>query len=128
MRSVVTAIGLVLATSALADDRRDVPQEIYNKSHDKITYQTSFLEFTSSGAVRWFPRAIDLVTFVKSPSHDEPDTALYAMIYKVEVGAEDEAAMHATTCQVVVVFKDSAWDEPTVVCEPVDVGRPDNSS
>ena len=51
---------------------------------------------------------IKLVEFVKAPSPTYPDTYLYAMRYVVSVlSDENSLAVHGTSCQVVVVYKDS---------------------
>jgi hypothetical protein len=52
------------------------------------------------------------------------DTYLYAMRYEVSVFIDrDTIAVHGTTCQVVVVYKDGGYDEPTVACEPIILDR-----
>ncbi len=63
-----------------------------------------------------------LVDFVKAPSQTNPDTYLYAMRYVVSVLSDKETlAVYSTSCQGVVVYKDAQYDEPTVVCEPVNL-------
>jgi hypothetical protein len=108
---------------------RDFPKAIYDKITAKITYQTTFVQFGPDGLVRWSTRTLKLVDFVKAPSQTYPDTYLYAMRYVVSVISEkDSLAVYGTSCQVVVVYKDKEWDEPTVVCEPVNLDQPDHPS
>jgi hypothetical protein len=127
MRTLILLFLLVVPFPALADDRGDVPDSIYDTILAKIAFQTTFVQFTPGGPVRWSPRAIDIATFVKAPSRTYKDTYLYAIIYKVSVTPDDVSLdVHGTTCQVVVVLKYGAWDDPTVVCEPLDLSRPDH--
>ena len=108
---------------------RDFPQTIYNKITAKITYNTTFEQFSSSGLIRWWTRTIKLVDFVRAPSPTYEDTYLYAMRYVVSVISDkDSLAVHGTSCQVVVVYKDKQFDEPTVVCEPVNLDQLDHPS
>ncbi len=47
------------------------------------------------------------------------------MRYVVSVlSDEDSLAAYGTSCAVVVVYRDRQYDEPTVVCEPVNLDRP----
>ena len=70
-----------------------------------------------------------MVEFVKAPSQTYRNTYLYAMRYVVSVLSDkDSLAIHGTSCQVVVVFKDGEYDEPTVVCEPVNLDRSGDTS
>jgi hypothetical protein len=130
-----------LASSALARDvkvpepifnsaaARDFPQAIYNKITAKITYETTFEQFSPSGLIRWWTRTIKLVDFVRAPSPTYEDTYLYAMRYVVSVISDkDSLAIYGTSCQVVVVYKNKQFDEPTVVCEPVNLDQPDHQS
>lgn len=108
---------------------REFPQVIFDKITAKITYQTTFQQLSPRGFIRWWTRTIKLVDFVKAPSRTDPDTYLYAMRYLVAVISEkDTLATHGTSCQVVVVYKDKEFDEPTVVCEPVNLDRPTSVS
>ena len=62
-------------------------------------------------------RTLKLVDFVKAPSPTYLNTYLYGMRYVVSViSAKEPLAVYGTSCQVVVVYKDKEWDEPTVVC------------
>ena len=100
------------------------PQEVFDSVTAKITQQTSFQKVGPEGIVRWQPRTIQLVVFVKSPSHIHADAGLYAMRYLVSVLSEKESlAVHETSCQAVVVYRDRAYDDPIVVCEPIDLNR-----
>jgi len=127
MRILILVGGVLLASSVLADDRRDIPQTVYDAISAKITRQTTFVQLKDDGLVRWSPRSIDIVKFVKAPSPTYEDTFLYAIIYKVSVTSDLlEIDAHGTTCQAVVVVKIGEWTDPTVVCEPVDLSRPDN--
>ena len=105
------------------------PQAIFDKIAAKITFQTTFQQLGPEGIDRWWTRTIKLIDFVKSPSQTDQDTYLYAMRYVVSVlGDKDSLAIHNTSCQVVVVFKDGEYNEPMVVCEPVNLDRFGNSS
>jgi hypothetical protein len=130
-----------LASSALAREvkvpepvfneaaAKDFPQAIYDKITTKITYETTFEQVSPSGLIRWWTRTVKLVDFVKAPSPTYEDTYLYAMRYVVSViSNEDSFAIYGTSCQVVVVYKDKQFDEPTVVCEPVNLDQPDHQS
>jgi hypothetical protein len=105
------------------------PQEVFDSVIAKITQQTSFQKVGPEGLVRWQPRTIQLVVFVKSPSHTDADAALYAMRYLVSVLSEKESLiLHDTSCQAVVVYKDGGYDEPVVVCEPLNLDQPGEDS
>ena len=135
-RCVLALLVICLASSAFARDvkvpevvfdeaaARDFPQAIFDKITAKITYLTTFVQFSPEGLVRWSTRTLELLDFVKAPSPTYPDTYLFAMRYVVSViSTKDSLAVRSTTCQVVVVYKDKEWDEPTVVCEPVNLGQ-----
>ena len=108
---------------------REFPEAIFDKITAKITHQTTFQQFSPDGLIRWWTRTIKLVDFVKAPSPTYPDTYLYAMRYAVAVISEkDTLAVYGTSCQVVVVYKFAEYDEPTVVCEPVNLDRPGDTS
>jgi hypothetical protein len=108
---------------------REFPQAIFDKITAKISYQTTFEQFSPSGLIRWWPRTIKLVDFVKAPSTTYPDTNLFAMRYVVSVISEKVSlVIYTTSCQVLIVYKDKEWDEPTVVCEPVNLDEPDHAS
>jgi hypothetical protein len=112
-----------------ADAVREFPQAVFDKITDKITGQMTFAELGTDGVIRWWPRTIELKEFVKSPSQTHADTLLYAMRYEVSVvRSGDPPAAYITTCQVVVVFQDGGYDEPTVVCEPLNLDRPEGTS
>jgi hypothetical protein len=112
-----------------ADAARAFPQEVFDRIIDKITYLTTFAQVGANGVIRWGPRTIRLVEFVKAPSQTYPDTDLYAMRYEVSVSKDDDpVAVYGTTCQVVVVYKDRGYDEPTVACEPINLDRPEGTS
>lgn len=101
------------------------PQAIFDKITGMITDRTTFEQLGPNGLIRWWPRTIKLVEFVKAPSPTYPDTYLYAMRYVVSVlSDEDSLAVYGTSCAVVVVYKDGEYDEPTVVCEPVNLDWP----
>jgi hypothetical protein len=130
-----------LASSALARDvkvpdpifnaaaAKAFPQAVFDKIAAKVTFQTTFEQLGPEGIARWWTRTIKLVDFVKSPSRTDPDAALYAMRYMVSVISEkDSLAIYGTSCQVVVVYKDTVYDEPIVVCEPVNLDRPGEPS
>jgi hypothetical protein len=103
---------------------QEFPPAIYDKIIGRITYQTTFQQLGPNGLIRWWPRTIKLVEFVKAPSQTYRNTRLYAMRYVVSVLSDkDSLAVHGTSCQVVVVFTDGEYDEPTVVCEPVNLDR-----
>ena len=119
-RDVKVPVPVFDATAA-----RDFPQAIYDKIAARITYQTTFEQFRPDGLVRWSTRTLKLADFVKARSPTYPDTYLYAMRYVVTVVSEkDSLAVYGTSCQVVVVYKDKEWDEPTVACEPANLDRP----
>ena len=126
------AFFLAAATIALpvhAEGENDLPPWIQDEIRERITHRTTFAIFSASRAERWSPRSIELMTFVRSPSHDEADTALYAMIYKVTVVPESgDAEPATTTCQVAIVYRRKAFDEPLVICEPVSLGETDHQS
>ncbi|MEX0853812.1 MAG: hypothetical protein WD036_11105 [Bauldia sp.] len=108
---------------------REFPQAIFDKIAAKITYQTTFQQVSPVGLIRWSTRTMKLVDFVKAPSQTYQDTYLYAMRYVVSVISEkDTLAVYGTSCQVVVVYKFAEYDEPTVVCEPVNLDRPGGTS
>jgi hypothetical protein len=74
--------------------------------------------------IRWWPRAIKLIEFVKTPSPTFADTYLYAMRYEVTVLSEKEVlATYSTDCAAVVTFKEATYSEPTVVCDPVNIDQ-----
>lgn len=105
------------------------PRAIYDEITERIAHQTTFQQINPEGLMRWSTRTIKLVDFVKAPSPTYPDTYLYAMRYVVSVISEEHSlAVYGTSCQVVVVYKDGAYDDPTVVCEPVNLDRPEDSS
>ena len=137
----LTYLVIGLASSASARDvkvpelifdeaaAREFPQAIYDKITAKITYQKKFAQVSPDGLVSWSTRTLKLVDFVKAPSPTYPNTYLYAMRYVVSVISEkDSLAVYGTSCQVVVVYKDQQFDEPTVVCEPVNLDRPGDAS
>jgi hypothetical protein len=108
---------------------RDFPQAIYDTITAKIVRQTTFEQLDPEGLVRWSTRTLKLVDFVKAPSPTFMDTYLFAMRYVVSVISDrDSLAIYGTSCQVVVVYKDRQFDEPTVVCEPVNLDQPDQPS
>ena len=97
---------------------------IYNKIRAKIVSRTTFVQVSPEGLVRWSTRTLKLVDFVKAPSRTFADTYLFAMRYVVSIMNEkDPLAIYGTSCQVVVVYKGKEWDEPTVVCEPVNLDQ-----
>jgi hypothetical protein len=105
------------------------PQEVFDSITATITQQTSFQKVGPEGLVRWQPRTIQLVVFVKSPSHTDANAVLYAMRYLVSVLSEKESLiLHETSCQAVVVYKEGGYDEPVVVCEPLNLDRPGEDS
>lgn len=106
---------------------RELPQAIYDKITSRITRQTTFVQVGPEGHVRWSPRTLQLVDFVKAPSPTYQDTYLIAMRYVVSVGMETSFVMHETSCQAVVVYKQKEWSEPTVVCAPLNLGQPEPS-
>lgn len=107
---------------------REIPPAIFERIAAKITAQTTFQQFGPEGVLRWWPRTIKLVEFVKAPSPTYPDTYLYAMRYLVSVLSDKETlAVYSTSCQVVVVYKYAQYGEPTVVCEPVNLDLTDNT-
>ena len=107
---------------------RDFPQAIYDKIRSKIVHQTTFVQVSPAGLVRWSARTVKLVDFVKALSPTFRDTYLFAMRYEVSViGEMDSLAVYGTSCQVAIVYKDKAWDEPTVVCAPVNLDQPEPS-
>lgn len=137
--AILVAVGLL--TPALAREAkvpepvldaiaaREFPQAIFDRIGERITSQTTFQQLSPKGIVRWWTRSIKLVEFVKAPSMTYQNTFLYAMRYRISVLPDgDSLAVHDTSCQVVVVFKDGEYDEPTVVCEPVNLDRPGDSS
>ena len=142
LKSCIVALLMIgLAQSVLARDvkvpepifneaaARDFPQTIYDKITAKITYETTFAQFSPNGLIRWWTRTIKLIDFVKAPSPTYEDTYLYAMRYVVSVISDkDSLAVYGTSCQVVVVYKDKQFDEPTVVCEPVNLDQPEHQS
>jgi hypothetical protein len=107
---------------------REFPQAIYDKISSKIARQTTFVQVSPDGLVRWSTRTLELVDFVKAPSPTYRDTYLFAMRYVVSVFSEmDSLGVHDTSCQVVVVYKDKKWSEPTVACAPVNLSPPEPS-
>jgi hypothetical protein len=99
--AAVALVGLLGSASApaLSEDRaeaidateaRDFPQAIFDRIIAKITYQTTFQHVSPRGIVRWSPRTIKLIEFVKAASPTYPDTELYAMRYTVWVFNEKE--------------------------------------
>jgi hypothetical protein len=105
---------------------RAFPQAIFDKIRSKIVRQTTFVQIGSEGPVRWSIRTLRLVDFIKVPSPTFPDTHLFAMRYEVSVISDlDSLAVHSTSCAVVIVYKDKAWHEPTVLCAPVNLDPPE---
>jgi hypothetical protein len=108
---------------------REFPQAIYDRIAAKITAQTTFQQFSTDEVVRWWPRTIKLVEFVKAPSPTYPGAYLYAMRYAVSVLSERESfAVYETSCQVVVVQRNDRYSEPTVVCAPVNLNQEGDAS
>ena len=68
------------------------PQEVFEHVTAKITQQTTVQRIGPDGLVRWQPRTIRLVVFVKAPSHTYADTYLYAMRYAVAVLSEADGS------------------------------------
>jgi hypothetical protein len=100
----------------------DLPQEIVDRITARIAFQTTFVQFSPKGVVRWSPRTVQLIEFVKAPSPSYPDTYLYAMRYMVSVLSEKESLrVDGTICQVLVVYRDGQYSTPTVVCDPVNL-------
>ena len=137
--SILLAVGLLTPAFARevkvpepvfdATAAREFPQAIFDRITEKITHQTTFEQLSPSGLTRWWTRTIKLVEFVKASSKTYRNTYLYAMRYAISVlNDKDSLAIHSTSCQVVVVFKDGEYDEPTVVCEPVNLDRSSNTS
>ena len=105
------------------------PQAIFDEIVAEITYQTTFQQINQKGLVRWWTRTIELADFVESPSHTDPDSYLFAMRYLVSVLSDrDTLSLFRTSCQVVVVLKNGEYDNPTVVCEPVNLDQPGDLS
>jgi hypothetical protein len=105
------------------------PQAIFDEIVARITYQTTFQQIGPKGLVRWWTRTVELADFVESRSHTDPDTYLYAMRYLVSVLSDrDTLSLFRTSCQVVVVLKNGEYDDPTVVCEPVNLDQPGDLS
>jgi len=105
------------------------PQAIFDEIVAIITHQTTFQQIGQEGLIRWWTRTVELADFVESPSHTDPDTYLYAMRYLVSVlSNRDTLSLFRTSCQVVVVLKNGEYDEPTVVCEPVNLDQPGDLS
>jgi hypothetical protein len=103
---------------------REFPQAIFDGVNAKIAHQTTFQQLSPNGLVRWWPRTIKLVDFVKAASPTYRDTYLYAMRFVVAVISDKESlAVYGTSCQVVVVYKDKRYDDPTVFCEPISLDR-----
>lgn len=140
-RCFLAFIVIGLASSAVARDVKvpdpifneaaagEFPQAVFETITAKITQQTTFQQLSPDGLIRWWPRTIKLVDFVKAPSQTYEDTYLYAMRYVVWVLSEKESlVVYETSCQVVVVYKDKEYDKPTVVCEPVNLDRPGAAS
>jgi len=91
----------------------------------KITHQTTFEQLSPDGLIRWWTRTIKLVDFVKAASPTYRATYLYAMRFVVAVISDkDTLGVYGTSCQVVVVYKDKRYDDPTVVCGPITLNRP----
>ena len=140
-RCFLAFIVIGLASSAFARDvkvpnatfdeaaARVFPDMIYDKIRAKIVSQTTFVQVGPEGLVHWSTPTPKLVDFVKAPSRTYPDTYLFAMRYVVSVASDtDSLATYGTSCQIVVVYKRGEWDEPTVVCEPVNIDQADRSS
>jgi hypothetical protein len=105
------------------------PQPIFDEIVAGITRQTTFQQIGQEGLVRWWTRTVELADFVESPSHTDPDTYLYAMRYLVSVLSDrDTLSLFRTSCQVVVVLRSGEYDNPTVVCEPVNLDQPGDLS
>ena len=108
---------------------REFPPAIFERIAAKITAQTTFQQLGPEGVLRWWPRTIKLVEFVKATSPTYPDTHLYAMRYAVSVLSERESfAIDQTSCQVVVVQRIERYSEPTVACAPVNLNQPGDAS
>ena len=133
-RCPLALIMISLASVAFAGDvqaifdeaaAREFPQAVYDKISSKIARQTTFVQVSPDGLVRWSTRTLELVDFVKAQSPTYRGTYLFAMRYVVSVFSErDSLGVQDTSCQVVVVCKDKEWSEPTVVCGPVNLGQP----
>jgi hypothetical protein len=120
-----TVLEPILNTTAA----REFPQAIFDRITAKITYQTTFQHVSPGGIVRWSPRTIKLIEFVKAASPTYPDTELYAMRYAVRVLSDKQTlAVHETICQVVVVHQSDAYSEPNVACAPVNLDLESDTS
>ena len=136
-RCSLALVVIGFASAALAGDIRavldqaaakEVPSAIYDKISSRIARQTTFVQMSPEGLVRWSTRTLKLVEFVKAPSPTYPGTHLYAMRYVVSVSTEmDALSVHETSCQVVVVVEQNEWSEPNVVCTPVNLGQAEPS-
>ena len=103
----------------------EFPQAIFDKITANITHQTTFEQQSPDGLIRWWTRTIKLVDFVKAASPTYRATYLYAMRFVVAVISDkDTLGVYGTSCQVVVVYKDKRYDDPTVVCGPITLNRP----
>ena len=112
-------LAAVVVLAGAEDDRKDIPNAVYDKIKMRIARQTTFLQLYGQKVLHWAPRSIDLIKFVKTASPTYERCHFYAMIWRVTI-ASDEAPMNLqwSDCVVTLVFKDAEWNSPTVVCQP----------
>jgi hypothetical protein len=65
--------------------RAMLPAESLQLIESRIASYTTFQQLSPAGIVRWSPRAIELVHFVKVPSPTRPEAFLFALQYVVSV-------------------------------------------
>ena len=102
----------------------ELPAESLELIQSRIAAYTTFQQLSPDGIVRWSPRAIELVHFVKVASPSKADTWLYALQYVVSVLDQGHSlAVDGTLCQVSMISEKRVYFEPTIVCDPVNVSR-----
>jgi hypothetical protein len=133
LRGVVLALAcacLALPSAAIAGSdtaakaATEVPAASLNLIEARIATYMTFQQFSPTGVVRWSPRTIELVEYVKATSPTRPETYLYAFRYIVSVLTDKESlVVEGTICQVTMVGEAGVYSDPTVGCDPVNVGR-----
>ena len=130
MRTVLAAIAAIVSLTLPAVAQSDfagmalasLPGDCLQLIESRIAAFTTFQQITPAGLVRWSPRAIELVEYVKVVSPTKADTYLYALRYVVSVLDQNRSlAVDGTVCQVTLTSEKGVFSDPIVVCDPVNV-------
>lgn len=116
--------GVAAQSDAMARAEAVVSPDMLALIHRRIVRLMTFVERGPQPAVHWAPRDIELIDFVISPSRTYSNTNLYAFRYVITLLSDRQSlAIHATSCQVAVVDRDGTYTDPSIGCEPPNLGN-----